>query len=61
MCTYIAIIATILAMTLWCMDSAAALKCNGYRLESLLAGNLDKVVYTGRECAVGVLIFLVHH
>ena len=39
---YIAIIATILAVTLWYMDSAAALKCNDYTLESLLTGYLDK-------------------
>ena len=27
---------------LWCVDNAAALKCNGYGLESLLPGLLDK-------------------
>ena len=37
---YTAIIATILAERLWGMDSAAALKCNGYGLESLMAGPL---------------------
>ena len=42
MCVYIAIIAAILAVTLWCVDSAAALKCNGYGLESWLAGHLNK-------------------
>ena len=39
-------------VTLWCVDSAAALKCgpNGYRLGSLLVEHLpvDNVVYTGR-------------
>ena len=59
-------IATILAV-LWCVDSAAALKCNGYGLESSAAGHLDKdgvhwrwepgmqmygMVYTRRECSV---------
>ena len=36
-------------MTLWHVDSAAVLKCNGYELESLLAGHLvkDSVPYTG--------------
>ena len=42
MCVYIAVIAIILAVMLWQVDSAAALKCNGYRLESLSAGHLDK-------------------
>ena len=42
MCVQIAIIAMILAVTLWCMDGGAALKCNGYGLESLLAGHLVK-------------------
>ena len=32
MCVYMAIIATILAVMLWCMDKAAALKCSGYKL-----------------------------
>ena len=41
MCVYI-IIATIRAAVLWQVDSAAALKCNGYGLESSLAGHLDK-------------------
>ena len=27
---------------LWSVDSAAALKCNGYGLESLLPGHLEK-------------------
>ena len=30
---------------LWCMDSTAALKCNGCRFESWLAGHLKKAVY----------------
>ena len=42
MCVEIDIIATILAVTLWCMDSAAALKCNDDGLESLLTGYLEK-------------------
>ena len=42
MCVYIAITAAILRMTLRPMDSAAALKCNGYGLESWLAGHLHK-------------------
>ena len=61
------IIAIFLAVTLWRVDGAAALKCNGYRLESSLAGHLDKrnaqwrkslvcectgKCITGRECTV---------
>ena len=42
MCVYIAIIAIILQVTLWCMDSTPALKWNGYRLESRLARHLVK-------------------
>ena len=42
MCVYIAIIASSLQVTLWCMDGAAALKCNGYRLKSSLARHLQK-------------------
>ena len=42
MCVYIDLIATIMAVTLWFVDSAAALKCNGYGLKSLLAGHLEK-------------------
>ena len=45
----IAIIASVLSVTLWCMDSAAALKCNGYKLKSLLPSTLTKVVYIGGE------------
>ena len=66
-CDYVTIIATVLAVTLWCVDSAAALKCNGCRMESSVAGHLKKssvhqrgpcmemyrAVYTGRECTVG--------
>ena len=42
MCVYVAIIALVLAVVLWCMDSVAALQCNGYGLDSSLAGYLDK-------------------
>ena len=42
MCVYIAIIATILQVTQWRVDSAPALKRYGYRLESWLAGHLEK-------------------
>ena len=38
---YVTVIATILAVTMWCVDGAATLKCNGYELESLLVGHLD--------------------
>ena len=48
MCAYIAIIALILALTLWRVDSVAALICNGYGLESWLPEHL-KTVYTRRE------------
>ena len=49
MCAYIALIAIILAVILWCIDNAAALRCNGYEFESLLTGLLEmyRVVYTG--------------
>ena len=51
MCVYIAIIAIFLAVTLWRVDRAAAIKCNGYRLESSLAGHLDKCcVQCTMEC-----------
>ena len=50
MCVYIAIIAAILAVMLWRMDNATALKCNGYRLESSLAGNLYKSSKGGLVC-----------
>ena len=40
LCVYIAIFATILAVMLWQMDHAAALQCNDYRLEFLLAGTI---------------------
>ena len=47
------------------MDSAAALKCIGYELQFLLAGNLTKTMYTGggprcegmEECTVNVEFF----
>ena len=42
MCVYLAKIVIILAEMLWHMDNAAAMKCNGERLESSLAGHLDK-------------------
>ena len=42
---YIAIIATILAVLLWHIDSAAALKCNGSGLECSLTGHLRKTMY----------------
>ena len=64
MCVYTAISARILAVTLWCMDSSAALKCNSYWLKSLLAGHLKKgsvhreKVYSAGECRLGVQIFL---
>ena len=45
MSVHIAMVATILATTQWCMDSADALQYNGYELDSLLA----KAVYTGGE------------
>ena len=30
------------SVTFWCMDSASALKCNGYKRESLQAEHLGK-------------------
>ena len=66
MCS-IVIIAIFLAVTLWRVEGAAALKCNGYRLESPLAEHLDKGIVkwrgslvcectgkciTGRKCTV---------
>ena len=39
MCVYIAII---LQVMLWFVDSAPALKYHGYRLQSWLAGHLEK-------------------
>ena len=41
-CVDIAIITTTLAVMLWCVNSATALKCNGYGLEFLLAERLGK-------------------
>ena len=52
MCVLIAVIVIILAEIMWCMDSAATLRCSGYGLESLLTGHLDKVVYTGGRVLV---------
>ena len=49
MCVYITIIPTILAEILWNMDSAVALKCISYGLESWLAGHLDKSSVHWRE------------
>ena len=42
MCVYTAIIATRLQLMLWYVDGAPVLKCNGYGLESWLAGQLEK-------------------
>ena len=39
---HIVIIANVLAVMLWRIDSVAALKCNGYRVKSLVVGHLDK-------------------
>ena len=47
MCVYIAIIATILSVTLWRIDSEPALKCNSYRLKSLLCWGQRE-----RQCAL---------
>ena len=65
----------VLAVMLWHMDSVAALKCNDYRLESWLAGHLEKgrvhwrgelgmcmyrVVNTGREYTVARQFFSIY-
>ena len=42
MCVYIAIIATILQVKLWCIDSTPALECKDFELESLMAGHFKK-------------------
>ena len=42
MCVFIVTFATILAVMMWCVVSAATLKSNGYGLESLLTGHYDK-------------------
>ena len=42
MCVHIPTIAAVLAVMLGHMDSVAALKCNGYKLEYLLARQLEK-------------------
>ena len=69
MCVYIAIIATILIVMLWHMNSAAALKCNGYWLESL-EGHLEKgsvqggglvCEYTGSVDWGGEQFFKINH
>ena len=49
MCLLIAIVTTVLEVTLWHVDNAGVLKCNGYGLESLLEGHLDKVGVHWRE------------
>ena len=48
---FIAVIATILAVMLWHVDSVASLQFSGYELKSWLAGHLIKGVYTvGGRC-----------
>ena len=42
MCIYIVIIAKILQVMLWCMDTVPVLKCGGYGLESWLAGHFER-------------------
>ena len=65
MCIYIAVIATILAVMLWQVDSTAALKYSGYVMELLLAGYFGKSsvhckgVYS-LVSTLGVQIFLSH-
>ena len=49
MCVYVTIIAMILQVMLWHVESAPALKCNGYGLESWLAGHLEKDSVHWRE------------
>ena len=49
LCVYIAIIAIILAVTLWRMDSVAVLKCNGGRFKSLLVPHIDQGSLHWRE------------
>ena len=44
MCAYIAIIATILQVKLWCVNNALSLKCHDYELEAWLAGCLEYTV-----------------
>ena len=49
-----------MAVMLWSIDSATALKYNGYRIESLLIEHMDKgtvhggEVYKVRECMLWV-------
>ena len=52
MCAYVAMIATLLAVILWYMDSVPALQCNGYRLESWLAQHLEKGSAQCRGCGM---------
>ena len=67
MCVLLALSAKILVVMLWCMDSVAALKSNGYGLEFSLAGHLDKGSahweggYSVVECRLGVQIFSICH
>ena len=49
MCVYVAIIATILLTILRHVDSAAALKYNGYRLVSWLAEHFEKSIVHWKE------------
>ena len=43
LCVFILpLFAIILQVTLWHVDSAPALKCNGYKIESWLAGHLTR-------------------
>ena len=46
---YVVIIATVLLVTLWCMNNGAASKYNGYGLECMLAEHLDKSSIRWRE------------
>ena len=74
MCVYTAIIAVIMQVLLWHVDSAPALKCHCHGLESWLAEHLDNVLCTlygeaqhvnvgvvcgRRKCTLDVQIFLI--
>ena len=48
-CICRALFAIIVPVTLWRIDSAPALKCNDYQLESWLAGHLKKGSVHWRE------------
>ena len=48
-CFYLTIVATILAVMLWCIDSVAALKCNKYEYKSSVARLLNKGSEHGME------------